>query len=244
MRRENMSYNKGTRAKKTIGILGGMGPLASANLYLKMVKASQEMYHAEQDTDFPPIFIYSLPLFGFDQTGFVDQALVRNQLLSGVKKLEEAGSDFIVIACNTVHYFYEDMQNAVKIPIVSIIEETSRVAQEEGYKTIGLLSSESTNALGIYQKDLARRGVKVLSVDKRQQELLNKVIFSVMSGIQGVEEKEILKEVMDDLCGQGAQAIILGCTEIPLAIQQSDVDVKVFDSTEIITQCALERAME
>lgn len=220
-----------------------MGPLASANLYHKIVKIAQDEYHAEQDTDFPPMIIYNLPLFGFDETGFTNPALVKGQLIAGVKKLETAGSDFIIVACNTVHYFYQDMQDAVKIPIISIIEETAKATDKKGLKVIGLLSSESTNKLGIYQKALHDYGITTLSVTDQQQKLLNEVIFHVMSGKQDENDRKCLKVVIDDLYKQGAQGVILGCTELPLAICQNDVDISLIDSTNVIAKCALQYAL-
>lgn len=232
-----------TKNQKTIGILGGMGPIASVTLYYKIIKTAQEIYRAKQDTDFPPMFIYNLPLFGFDETGFVDSILVKNQLIAGVQKLENAGSDFIIIACNTVHYFYQDMQRAIKIPIINIINETAKTASEKNLKVIGLLSSESTNKLKIYQKALEDYAIKILSVTDQQQKLLNEVILQVMSGVQNNTDKECLKAIIDDFYKQGAQGIILGCTELPLAICQDDVDIVLFDSTEIIVKSALQYAL-
>ncbi len=221
-----------------------MGPLASANLYQKIVKIAQELYHAEQDTDFPPMIIYNLPLFGFDETGFANPTLVKGQLIAGVKKLESAGSDFVIIACNTVHYFYQEMQGAIEVPIISIIRETVEAADKKGLKVVGVLSSESTNKLKIYQRVLGDYGIKPLSATDQQQKLLNGVIFHVMSGMQGEADKECLKTIIYDLYKQGAQGILLGCTELPLAIKQSDVDVELFDSTEILAECALEYALK
>ncbi len=115
-----------TNKHKTIGVLGGMGPEASANLYSKIIKYAQYKYNAVQDFDYPPIIIYSLPLFGFDETGIVDEKLVKQQLIDGVKKLESAGCDLIIIGCNTVHIFYDEMQAAIKIPILNIVEGTKK----------------------------------------------------------------------------------------------------------------------
>ena len=239
-----MVYINNIPNKKTIGILGGMGPLASANLYSKIVKTAQKIYHAEQDTDFPPMFIHNLPLFGFDETGFVDSALVKGQLIAGVKKLEDAGSDFIIIACNTVHHFYQDMQHSVKIPIMSIIEETAKAVKGKSHKVVGLVSSESANKLKIYQRTLDNYSIKVLSVTEHQQNLLNEVILHVMAGIQGDIDKKYLKTIIDDLYKHGAQSIILGCTELPLAFGQDDVNIALFDSTEIIVKSALKYALQ
>ena len=107
---------------KTIGVLGGMGPEASSTLYRKIIKYSQNEYNAIQDCDYPPIIINSLTLFGFDETGITDHELVKSQLIEGVQQLEKAGSDLIIIGCNTVHCYFDDMQNAVNVPIFNIIE--------------------------------------------------------------------------------------------------------------------------
>jgi len=84
------------KKNKVIGVLGGMGPVASSNLYAKIIKYTQQEYGAVQDFDYPPIIIYSLPLVGFDETGIVNEELVKEQLIAGVKKLESAGCELII----------------------------------------------------------------------------------------------------------------------------------------------------
>jgi len=224
---------------KIIGILGGMGPSASADLYYKIIKYSQQKYNAVQDTDYPPVVIVSLTLSGFDETGIVDDNLVKSQLVDGVKKLESAEADFVIIACNTVHFFYEQMQSAVKIPILNIVEETKKKVLESGFKKVGLFSSESTNKLGLYQSNFKRSGIDVVSADDNQQKFLNNVIENVMGGKQGVKDVENLKKIAGDYLKKGAQAIVMGCTEIPLAINQSQIDIKLFDATQVIAESAV-----
>ena len=143
------------KKNKTIGILGGMGPEASANLYSKMIKYTQHEYGAVQDSDYPPIIIYSMPLLGFDETGIVDQDSVKMQLIEGVRKLENAGCDLIIIGCNTVHIFFDEMQAAVNIPILNIVEETKKKVVDFGCKKVGLFASESTSKTKLYQKRFA-----------------------------------------------------------------------------------------
>ena len=158
-----------TRKNKTIGVLGGMGPEASSNLYSKIIKYAQQEYGAVQDFDYPPIIIYSLPLFGFDETGIVDETTVKKQLIDGVKKLESAGCDLIIIACNTVHSYYHEMQSTVNVPIFNIIEETKKRVIKLGYKKVGLFASESTNKLQLYQKRFADSNIQVISPNNTQQ---------------------------------------------------------------------------
>ncbi len=232
------------KKNKTIGILGGMGPEASANLYQRIIKYAQYKYGAVQDFDYPPIIIYSLPLLGFNETGIRDGDLVKKQLIDGVKKLAYAGCDLIIIACNTVHYFYDDMQSAVNIPVLNIIEETRRRVLDLGYKKVGLFASESTNKLKLYQDKFAAAGIEVIFPNKKQQDILNGVIKHVMGGNQGISDIVALKDIARDYIKQGAKAIIMGCTEIPLAINQTHTDIKLFDTVEIIVQSAVDFSLK
>lgn len=217
-----------------------MGPSASADLYLRIIKYSQQEYNAVQDSDYPPVIIVSLAMSGFDETGIVDGILVKNQLVDGVKKLEASGADFIIIACNTVHIFYEQMQSAIKIPILNIVEEAKKRILESGFKKVGLFSSESTNRLGLYQNNFKQSEIEIVSADDNQQKLLNNVIENVMGGKQGVEDIKILKDISAEYSKQGAEAIVMGCTEIPLAINQSQINKKLFDSTQILAESAVD----
>lgn len=235
---------KKMKTNKSIGVLGGMGPEASANLYSKIIKYAQNEYGAVQDFDYPPVIIYSLPLFGFDETGIVDEKLVKNQLIEGVKKLELAGCDLIIIACNTVHTYFDEMQASVKVPIFNIIEETKKRVEKLGYKKIGLFASESTNKLKLYQKRFADSNIEIISPNPEQQQILNRVIEHVMGGNQKIEDVILLKEIARDYIRQGAEAIVMGCTEIPLAINQSHTDIKLFDTIEIIVQSAVDYSLD
>ncbi|MFH1307279.1 MAG: amino acid racemase [archaeon] len=229
---------------KTIGVLGGMGPEASANLYQKIIKYSQNKYNAIQDSDYPPIIIYSLPMQGFDETGIADEELVKKQLIEGVKRLESAGCELVIIACNTVHYFYEEMQKAVKIPIFNIIDETKKRVLSAGYKKVGLFASESTVNMNLYQKRFENSGIEVISPNEEQKKILTKVIEHVMGGHQGDEDIIVLKDIARDYLKQGAEAIVMGCTEIPLAINQTHTDIKLFDTIEIIVQSAVDFSLK
>lgn len=221
-----------------------MGPSASADLYFRIIKYSQKKYNTVQDYEYPPIFMVSLALDGFDETGITDENLVKNQLVDGVKKLEAAGADFIVIACNTVHIFYEQMQAAVKVPILNIVEETKKKVLEAGFKKVGLFSSESTNKLGLYQNIFNKSGIEVFSANNEQQEILNNVIENVMGGKQGADDIKALKKIANDFQKKGAEAIVMGCTEIPLAINQSQADIKLFDSTQILAESAVDYSLK
>lgn len=217
-----------------------MGPEASSNLYSRMIKYAQQKYGAVQDFDYPPIIIYSLPLFGFDETGIVDSDLVKKQLIHGVVKLESAGCEIIIIWCNTVHCFYDEIQRSVHIPILNIVEETKKRVVQYWYKKIGIFASESTNKYKLYQNNFLDADIEIISPNFCQQILLNRVIEHVMWGNQKLDDIICLKDIARDYLNQWAEAIVMGCTEIPLAINQTHTDVKLFDTIEIIVQSAVD----
>lgn len=221
-----------------------MGPVASSNLYAKIIKYSQDKYGAVQDWDYPSVIIYSLPLQGFDEKGIVNEDLVKSQLITGVKKLESAKCDLIIIGCNTVHYFYDEMQNSVKIPIFNIIEKTREEIIKFEFKKVGIFASESTNRLKLYQKNFEDNGIETINPSYQQQIVLNRVIEHVMGGNQKAEDIIALKDIARDFVKQGAEAVVMGCTEIPMAINQTHTDIKLFDTIEIIVQSAVDYSLK
>lgn len=228
--------NNRLKPKKIIGILGGMGPVASANLYHKIIQLAQDEYFAEQDIDFPQIIINSISLVGFDETGFVDSELVKKQLISGVKTLEKSGCDLIGVACNTVHLFHKEMQDNVKIPILNIIDLSTERIKKDKRKTVGLLSSESVRKLGLYKHAIEKRKINVIIVSEDEQKFINQLILDVMSGKVKESDKHQAKQIIADLKKQGADSILLGCTELPLVIKQEDYVMPIYDSTQILAE--------
>lgn len=226
---------------KTIGILGGMGPSASASMYQKIVQLCQEQYGAVQDTDYPKIILYSLPLTGFDETGIVDAAHVLKQLKAGIAKLVSAGCDCIVMACNTVHVFYNQLQAACPVPIIHMVEETVKAAA--GHHVVGVLSSETTAKTGLYVHTLQAQGVHTLTPSASQQVAITEVITHVMAGLQSEADVHVLQAVCQSLQSQGATAIILGCTELPLVLQQEHVALPLYDAVKISAQATLAVAL-
>ncbi len=224
---------------KTIGILGGMGAAASADFYTRLVDLAQHHYKAEQDHDFPAMFLYNLPLVGFDETGFVDVEQVKNQLVAAVQKLEQMGSDFIVIPCNTVHYLYADMQQAVSIPILSIVQVVANAVEEAGLQTVGLLGSESTKKYRLYEDILGGKSVATVGTTDTEQVQVNEVILKVISDSHTTKETQTLVSIISRYKAEGAQGVVVGCTELPLAIAQKDTDMPLFDSTQLLAEEAL-----
>lgn len=237
-------FSKIMKQKKTIGILGGMGPAASAELYFRIIKTAQQNYHAVQDCDYPPIVIHSVPLDGFTEKGLVEFDLVKKQLISSVKKLESSGADLIIIACNTVHYYFSEMQAVVKVPILNLIDETVAVVARAKISKVGILASDSTIKLGLYENKLNKKGIQSILPNSSQQKRLDKIILNVMKGVNDGPERRVLLAIIADYINQGAQGIVIGCTELPLVFRDVKISIPVFDSLEILAQAAVRHSLK
>jgi aspartate racemase len=221
---------------KKIGILGGMGPEASANFYQKIIEVSQKKYGAVQDTDYPPMVIYSLPLKGFDESGIVDKELVLEQLFQGIKLLNDSGCKLIVMICNTVHSFIDKLQLKSNAPILSMIEEVANVVLNDQVKSVGVLASETTFDLKLYDSSLSKKGITPIVPNLTMRKNITQLILGVMSGKVDFETKKKLIQYINNL---PVEAVILGCTELPLVIHKDDFNIKVYDSTEILAESVL-----
>src|SRR3989338_2119256 len=138
---------------KTIGVLGGMGPEATAEFYLRVVRIFQQEYGAKYDSDFPEIVILSLPVPDMVENPRDEQA-VEGMLVDGGKRLEAVGADFVAIPCNTATYFWSAMQEAVSIPVLNILKETANEVNRQGLRKVGLLGTEATLSRNVYGKVL------------------------------------------------------------------------------------------
>lgn len=225
--------------KKIIGILGGMGPAATANFFNDIIIISQQKYKAVQDTDFPKIYLYNTGLEGFNETGFKKQDLVKKQLIDDIKKIESWGAHFIVIPCNTVHYFINELRESINIPIISIIESAISEIKKLKYKKIGIVSSSSTRYLGLYEKKFIKENINCIISNEDEQKLLDSVILASMKGTQGKKEKKILQKIIKRMKKDGAEIIILGCTELPLAIKEDESDLPLINTIKILAEQAV-----
>lgn len=226
----------------TIGILGGMGPNASADFLSRLLRIASRTYGAVQDDEYPAIILNSLALQGFGVSGVQDLRLVEKQLISGVQLLEQSGSSFVVIPCNTVHCLYPSLCSAIGIPILHIAESTADAVKRYGIRTVGLCASVTTVQTKLYETACQQRGIETLVPDASGQKMVNEVIEAVMSGNYDDQELLKLKSVILRLQSMGAEGVILGCTELPLVINQKWTDVPLFDSLQILAEKTVEQA--
>ncbi len=223
---------------KKIGILGGLGPESTVSYYLYIVHKYHEMY---KDFAYPEIIIYSLNFQKFIDAGYE----IAGEIETAIVKLHDAGADFVVAACNSIHIVYDEVKERVPIPWISIIDATGEEIKKSGMKKIGLLGTIFTMSKGFYEKGLARMGIETVLPDAEDMKTVNGIIYKelVKNEVRDESRAKALG-IIDRLINKGAEGIVLGCTELPFLIKQSDTTVKVFDTTAIHAQKTLDIALE
>lgn len=224
---------------KTIGIFGGMGPVSSAHLYREILTICQKEYGAVEEGDFPRIILYSLPIKESSNKGFDDLAAALPQLLPVARILEQAGADFMVIPCNTAHCFFRELQASVNVPILNMMDLVMLEGKRLGYRTLGLLATETTVQTALYEHVAEKNGMQIINMTVQEHALITTAIGNVTSGRQSSGDTDRLRSVSAALLDRGAESVILGCTELPLAFSQSDTDIPLLDSVHILAEEAV-----
>jgi aspartate racemase len=229
--------------QRVIGVLGGLGPWATLDLFEKMLRLTP----ASRDQDHLRIIIDNNPKIPDRSPAILgDGEDPTPALVDTAHNLERAGAECIVIPCNTAHAFYEPIQAAVGIPVLHIMDEVANAAAEEmpGLRAAGVLATRAAIVSGLYHRSFARIGVDVLSPDPAGQDVVNEAIYGVKAGRMGPEVTRGLVAVSERLIRAGAQALVLGCTELPFVLRPGDVPVLLLDSNFILARAAVREATQ
>jgi aspartate racemase len=226
------------RAPACVGILGGMGPRATVDLFQKLVDATP----AQQDRDHIPVLVYSMPQIP-DRTAAILHGgpSPLEEMCRGVRTLESAGASLIVVACNTAHYWFEEMQHKAYVPLLHIVDavvDELRPAVSPG-AAIGVLGTSGTVRSGIYSRILSRNGFGSIVPAGSDQENIDAGIALVKAG-RTAEAAPLFQKGIEQLVAEGAQAIVLACTEIPLAVQ-GNAGVHLIDATAALARQCVRR---
>lgn len=218
-----------------VGVVGGVGPEASNKFCELLIKNTP----AKRDQDNIPFLHFCNPQIP-DRTDFIvgqGESPV-DELIRTSRLLEAAGADFLVIPCNTAHYFLSQVQESVSIPIIDMTKVLVKSVLS-GYppiKRIGLLATTGSIKAKLYQNYFKSVGVEVVLLSEEDQE---KLVMGAIYGDIGIKAgkkilpKKKLKRAAEKLIDAGAEAIVLGCTEIPLVLKQKDFDVKLYDPMDL-----------
>lgn len=229
---------------KTIGLLGGMSWESSAHYYRAI---NEGVKNALGDLHSAKIAMYSVdfePIEKLQHEG--DWAGTANILSDAARKIESAGADFLLICTNTMHKVAPEIAQAINIPVLHIADATAEALQQKGIRTVGLLGTAFTMEQDFYKGRLSERyGLDVLVPGKEDRGLVHGVIYRelCLGRIEDGSKTEYLR-IINQLASQGAEGVILGCTEIGMLVSQEDTEVPLFDTTAIHAAKAVEFAIE
>jgi len=228
---------------KTIGLIGGMSWESTATYYQLLNEAVKERLGGLHSA---PILLYSFdfaPIEALQSAGDWDACA---RLLSEAgQKLEKAGADLLLICTNTQHKVADQVQEGVSIPLLHIADATAEELLARGIRKAALLGTKYTMTQDFYRGRLERAGVETLIPSPQDVDLVNRIIFDQLClGILDPDSRTQLLRIMDDLFAQGAQGIILGCTELGLLFRPEDTSLPLFDTTQIHAARAAALAME
>jgi aspartate racemase len=221
---------------KTIGVIGGMGPAATADLFAKLIAATD----AKLDQDHLRILIDNNPRIPNRNDAIAGRGPSPGpQLAEGARVLERAGADFLVIACNTAHAFQPEIEAAVSIPLLSMIEATVDAAMENGGERFGVLAADGCRRARLYDRAFEARGAQTLSLDVEAQVEFMDLIFRVKAGNTGADVRRRMEQMAISLNARGAQAIVAACTEVPLVLSSDALAIPVISSTDALVARAI-----
>ena len=230
--------------EKTIGILGGMGPEATVDCYARIIKNTP----AKTDQQHLRVIIDSNPKVP-DRTAAITGKGPSPVpiLVDGCRTLQAAGADFIIIPCVSAHFYLAEIRQQIKLPILSIYAAVADAISggHPGTQTVGLMGTTGTISGGLFQKRLATANIQTIVPGDIQQTRVMETIYDIKNSAPSRSRRQItadLVAVAQSLISDGAQGIVAGCTEIPLALKQQHLSVPYFDALAILARAAIAEA--
>ncbi|WP_243522186.1 aspartate/glutamate racemase family protein [Bacillus pseudomycoides] len=224
---------------KVIGLIGGLS-WESTSLYYKHINTLTLSQYNHNAT----LVLYSMN-FGEVTNLLQNQRYeeVQNQLVQVAKKVEHSGADCILMCSNTVHQFAEEVEKAISIPLLHIGDVSAEEIVEHDVKRIGLFGTKQTMEQDFYKTKLANYGIETIIPEENERNFIHHVILHELSkGIISHQSKDRFLQIIQKLIKNGAEGILLGCTEIPLLISQKDLSIPVFDTAFLHAKTAVQFA--
>lgn len=216
----------------TVGVMGGLGPMASVYFYKMVV----DMTDAKTDQEHVDMVITNRATTP-DRSAYILGQSDDNPvytLVDDAKKLEKFGVDFIVITCNTAHYFYDKINKSVNIPVLSIVEETVKYAKENGHKKLGILATTGNIKTRLYQNMCEKFDMDYFILDDSKQEKVMEIIYDDIKSGKPADMNKFNK-LIDHLKENGCDGVVLGCTELSILKNDNNLDSDFYiDSLEVL----------
>lgn len=224
---------------KTLGIIGGLGPETTSEFYLDIVFSSFKKSKKAR----PGIIIASVPL----PYKIEEDLIMSNKgadryipfLVNEAKRLEKAGAAFIVMPCNSLHVFIEDIRNAVDIPVLSIIEETVIFLEKNNFNKVGIVSISATIQNKLYENAFEKAEIAYETPNDFQQAKMGKFILNLVTGQQKNSDREEVIKIINDFENKDVDCVALACTDLQLLIPKHPT-LKIFDTMKIFADSTVE----
>lgn len=222
---------------KKLGVIGGLGPMATA-VFLEMVV---EMTDADVDQEHIEMLIHHCPQIP-DRTSYILGNSSENpeiKMIEVEKELERQGAEMIVIPCVTSTYFWKELSGAVDIPVLNIVEELHKYFKQRNVRSVGLMATSGTVESGLFQKAFAGENCRLILPSKERQQDVMHLIYNNIKANKPVE-MERFAAVSEKLREQGAEVIILGCTELSVLHKNHEIGAGYLDAMQLMAKCAVE----
>lgn len=222
--------------KGLIGILAGMGPRSTAPFIDLVMDQCQLQYGAKYDDEFPKIMIYSLPTpFYIDRP--INNNLMKNTIIEGLKKLESIGVDFIAMPCNSAHVYFKDLKESIHVPLLNIVDETIKHLPVNSQK-VTIFSTNTTFLSGIYQKGIICGGHEFI-FKNQWQEKINMLIQKIKLDKDNKENLDIWNELIEDIKKEDIESIIIACTDLNIVLEKSHSKINIIDSSKCLAESVI-----
>ena len=228
---------------KTIGLIGGTGWVSTLEYYRLI---NEETNNQLGGHNAACCILYSFNYADINECNLrEDHEGVYNFVLDAAIKLKNASADCLVLCANTLHQYADRLVEEVKLPVIHIADATAVEIKKQGLSTIGLLGTKFTMEMDFYTKKLSEAGISSVVPEKSERLFIHNTIMNeLLKENYKPESKKRFLDIIYDLEQKGAQGIVLGCTEIPLLIKQSDTNLPVFNTLEIHAKAAVDYAVK
>lgn len=221
--------------KKKIGIIGGVGPQSTNFIYEKIIQFSQSKYNAKNNADYPRLVIESVPVPDFiSNKNNIEKA--KQMLINATKSLSDSGATRLCIGSNTVHILLEELNKYTKVPFLSMIKLVVNKCVKNRFKKVGVLGTPVLITSGLYTKELEKNGIEAINPNNEQMKIIENIIRDVIAGRKDSNHKNSYIGVLNDFFSKGCESIILGCTELPLAVDYAPFENKTISSDEVLAE--------
>jgi aspartate racemase len=220
---------------KKIGILGGVGPQATAFIYQSIMKQATDNHGAVDNDDYPYVVVASVPVPDFisDKSSILE---AKEMLVDAARGLVGAGCEILCIGSNTVHILLDEIKTEVQTPFLSMVELVALECKNREVKKVALLGTPVLIESGLYENELRKYNIELITPSIEQEVVCDEVIRCIIGGKPIDSVKDQYVAVLNAMFGAGAEVIILGCTELPMVLNYEALGNRVISSDEVLAK--------